>query len=71
MLEISITVLLIVWLLGLMSAYTLNGAIHVCLFLALLFIAIRVIRRRAEPTMRDPRQQRVTQRSGFDRQRRA
>jgi hypothetical protein len=49
MLEICVTVLLIAWLLGLLSSYTLGGAIHVCLVLALIFLAIRIARRRPPP----------------------
>ena len=47
MLEISITVLLIAWILGLLSSYTLGGAIHLCLLLALAFLAVRLTRRRS------------------------
>ena len=43
MLEIGITVLLIAWLLGLLSSYTLGGAIHLCLILALILLAIRLL----------------------------
>lgn len=53
MLDIAITVLLIAWLLGMLSAYTLGGAIHLCLFLAILFLAIRVVKGRSGG--RDPR----------------
>lgn len=49
MLEISITVLLIAWLLGLLSSYTLGGAIHLCLVLAVVFLAVRLARRRSPP----------------------
>ena len=52
MLEISITVLFIAWLLGLLSSYTLGGAIHLCLALALVFLAIRLARRRTPPGRR-------------------
>ena len=52
MLEICVTVLLIVWLLGLLSSYTLGGAIHLCLVLALAFLAIKVARRRRPPGQR-------------------
>jgi uncharacterized protein (DUF58 family) len=43
MLEVSITVLLIAWVLGLMSAYTLGGAIHLLAVLALVLLAIRLV----------------------------
>ncbi|HEU5081346.1 MAG TPA: lmo0937 family membrane protein [Opitutaceae bacterium] len=45
MLEVLATVLLIAWLLCLMAAYTFGGAVHLLLALALIFIAIRLIRR--------------------------
>lgn len=45
MLEVLATVLLIAWLLGLMSSYTFGGGIHLLLALALLAIAIRLVRR--------------------------
>lgn len=45
MLEVFATVLLIAWLLGLMSSYTLGGGIHLLLALALIVIAIRLIQR--------------------------
>lgn len=47
MLEIFVTVLLIAWVLGLLSSYTLGGGIHLCLALALVFIAIKLVRRRS------------------------
>ncbi|MEI6510445.1 MAG: lmo0937 family membrane protein [Candidatus Uhrbacteria bacterium] len=37
-------VLLILWLLGLVSAYTIGGFIHVLLVVAIILILIRVIR---------------------------
>jgi len=37
-------VLLILWLLGLVSAYTIGGFIHVLLVIAIILILIRVIR---------------------------
>ena len=52
MLEISITVLVIAWILGLLSSYTLGGAIHLCLVLALVFLTIRLARRRSPPGRR-------------------
>jgi hypothetical protein len=36
-------ILLILWLLGLVSAYTLGGFIHILLVLAIIMILIRVI----------------------------
>lgn len=37
-------VLLILWLLGVVTAYTLGGFIHVLLVLAILVVLIRIIR---------------------------
>ena len=37
-------VLIILWLLGLVSSYTLGGFIHILLVLAIIIILIRVIR---------------------------
>lgn len=39
-------ILLILWLLGMVSAYTLGGFIHVLLFLAIAAVLIRVIQGR-------------------------
>ena len=44
MLETIAIVLLILWLLGLVSSYTMGGFIHVLLVVALITILIRVIR---------------------------
>lgn len=43
--EVLVTVLLIAWVLGLLSSYTLGGAIHLCLVLALIFAALKLFRR--------------------------
>ena len=43
--EVLVTVLLIAWVLGLLSSYTLGGAIHLCLVLALIFVALKLFRR--------------------------
>lgn len=43
MLETIAIVLVILWLLGLVSSYTLGGFIHVLLVVALIMILIRVI----------------------------
>lgn len=53
MLEVSITVLLIAWVLGLMSAYTLGGAIHLLALLALVLLAIRLVSGDRPPHRRD------------------
>jgi Family of unknown function (DUF5670) len=44
MLETVAIVLVILWLLGLVSSYTMGGFIHVLLVLALIMILLRVIR---------------------------
>lgn len=46
MLEIIAVVLVVLWLLGLVSSYTLGGFIHVLLVLAIVIILVRVIRGR-------------------------
>lgn len=46
MLETIAVVLLILWLLGLVSSYTLGGFIHVLLVLAIVVVLIRVIQGR-------------------------
>ncbi len=44
MLEIIAAVLILLWLLGLVTSYTLGGFIHLLLVVALVVILIRVIR---------------------------
>jgi len=44
MLETIAIVLIILWLLGLVSSYTMGGFIHVLLVLALITILLRIIR---------------------------
>jgi uncharacterized protein DUF5670 len=46
MLETVAIVLLVLWLLGLVSSYTLGGFIHILLVLAIVVIAIRLIQGR-------------------------
>ncbi|MFA5171413.1 MAG: lmo0937 family membrane protein [Sulfuriferula sp.] len=46
MLETIAIILLILWLLGLVTAYTLGGFIHVLLVIAIVVILIRVIQGR-------------------------
>ncbi len=46
MLETLAVILLVLWLLGLVSAYTLGGFIHVLLVVAVIMILVRVIRGR-------------------------
>ena len=46
MLETIAIILIILWLLGLVSSYTLGGFIHILLVVALIVIVIRVIQGR-------------------------
>lgn len=46
MLETVAVVLIILWLLGLVSSYTMGGLIHVLLVVALVVILLRVIQGR-------------------------
>jgi hypothetical protein len=46
MLETLAIVLILLWILGLVSAYTLGGFIHILLVIAIVVILIRVIRGR-------------------------
>ncbi len=46
MLETIIVVLLILWVLGLVTSYTMGGFIHILLLLALIVIVIRVVQGR-------------------------
>ena len=46
MLETLIIVLVVLWLLGLVTSYTLGGFIHILLVLALIAIVLRVVRGR-------------------------
>jgi hypothetical protein len=46
MLETIVVILLILWLLGLVTAYTMGGFIHVLLVIAIVVILIRVIQGR-------------------------
>ena len=45
MLETIAVILIILWLLGLVSAYTLGGFIHILLIIAVVMILLRLIRR--------------------------
>lgn len=40
------TILLVLWLLGMVSSYTLGGFIHILLVLAIVVMAIRIIQGR-------------------------
>ena len=46
MLETLIVVLLVLWLLGLVSSYTLGGFIHILLVLAIVTVLIQLIQGR-------------------------
>ena len=46
MLETIIVVLVVLWLLGLVSSYTMGGLIHILLVLAIVVLLIRVIQGR-------------------------
>jgi hypothetical protein len=46
MLETIIVLLIILWALGLVSSYTLGGFIHILLVVALVVVAVRLIRGR-------------------------
>jgi len=46
MLHTLIVVLLVLWLLGLVTAYTLGGFIHILLVIAIVMVLLRVIQGR-------------------------
>ncbi len=46
MLETIAVVLIILWLLGLVSSYTMGGFIHILLVLAIIVIVVRLVRGR-------------------------
>ena len=43
MLETIVIILLVLWLLGMVSAYTMGGLIHILLVIAVVVILLRVI----------------------------
>lgn len=45
MLETIAVVLIILWLLGLVSSYTMGGFIHILLVIAVVVVLLRIIRR--------------------------
>jgi hypothetical protein len=47
MLETIAIVLIVLWLLGLVSSYTMGGFIHVLIVLAIIVVIIRLIRGRS------------------------
>ena len=42
-------ILLILWLLGLVSGYTMGGVVHVLLLIAIALLMVRLIQRRRAP----------------------
>ncbi len=46
MLWTIIVILLVLWLLGLVTSYTLGGLIHILLVLAVIFLVIRLVQGR-------------------------
>jgi hypothetical protein len=46
MLEIIVVVLVVLWLLGFVSSYTMGGFIHVLLVIAVIVLLVRVIQGR-------------------------
>ncbi|SMF97747.1 hypothetical protein SAMN02949497_0074 [Methylomagnum ishizawai] len=46
MLEILAIVLIVLWVLGLVSSYTLGGFIHILLVIAVIMVAVRIIQGR-------------------------
>lgn len=46
MLEMIVAILLVLWLLGMVSSYTIGGFIHILLVLAIVVILLRVIQGR-------------------------
>jgi len=46
MLSTIVTILIILWLLGLVTSYTMGGFIHVLLVIAIVVVLMRVIQRR-------------------------
>ena len=47
MLETIAVILLVLWLFGLVSSYTLGGFIHILLVIAIIVILLRIIRGRS------------------------
>lgn len=47
LLETIAVILVILWLLGLLSSYTLGGFIHIFLVIALVVLVLRLVRRSA------------------------
>jgi hypothetical protein len=47
MLELIAVILIVMWLFGLVSSYTMGGFIHILLVIAIIVILLRVIRGRS------------------------
>lgn len=47
MLMTIVVVLLVLWLLGMVTSYTLGGVLHILLVIAVIFLLIRVIQGRS------------------------
>jgi hypothetical protein len=45
MLETIAVVLIVLWLVGLLTAYTIGGLIHILLLVAIVVIVLRILRR--------------------------
>ncbi|MDP3421460.1 MAG: lmo0937 family membrane protein [Thiobacillus sp.] len=45
MLETIVIILIVLWLLGLVTSYTMGGLIHILLVIAIVVILLRIIRR--------------------------
>jgi hypothetical protein len=46
MLELIVVLLVVMWLLGMVSSYTLGGLIHILLVLAIIVVLVRIIQGR-------------------------
>jgi uncharacterized protein DUF5670 len=44
MIMVLVVLLVLLWLLGMVTSYTLGGALHILLVVAIIFLLIRVIR---------------------------
>lgn len=49
MLETLVVVLLVLWLLGVVTSYTMGGLIHALVVIALVLLVVRLIRGRPAP----------------------
>jgi hypothetical protein len=47
MLESIVVILIVLWLLGLVSSYTMGGLIHILLVIAIVMILLRIIQGRS------------------------